>query len=615
MKKGRLQQLRYLLFLIPLALIILGFSVWEYSLYLKEFNSNIVTEGKSTIVAWYSFFIISIICSASFLFYKLPSGKTVGICRLFAAISIVFVVALHYSILMMGPPYVISELMYWPNLLFLYFPLAAYHIVKYKKVSFITALKLLPFFLIAVILSIDVIDISLIILISCMSPLLLFSLAEDKRLKGWALAGFIFIFILLSMVAIFEAEHLTDQVTTELALKPDSMEQWKKGIEGLISKTPFIGSSGNYSRESSVFSSALFQDHALNYAPLLLLYHGGALPIVILILTEIVLSALIVLCGVHSDSSIGKYMCFITAFLFIVRIILCIVTWISWPILSLSLPLQGGYLSLAVDFLLLSFSVHTAVKQFDEDSKLFDLESTNYFNLRKTVGEYMKRLMLFRRSHLGASSETPDSYSIRQETLAPKSEGETYRVMTPNSDTTSKENGKMPKTVFVTYAWKPSGPEVEKYAREVKEFVELLRAHNYDATFDLALFERYDNWHTVMIEGLKMDKIIVLLSPEYKAKADFYNGKHGSGVEFESSILTQIIKEDPKRVQLVKLESLRGVDNKEIIPICFNTGKNLIDLSKNSAIEGYNRLFSRLSDIPVVVTAPVSGTDPSINTL
>ena len=65
-------------------------------------------------------------------------------------------------------------------------------------------------------------------------------------------------------------------------------------------------------------------------------------------------------------------------------------------------------------------------------------------------------------------------------------------------------------SVFVTYAWGPSGEEVNKYASEIRSFVEKLRRNSFDATFDLALFEEYDNWHTTMIEGLKREKVIVV---------------------------------------------------------------------------------------------------------
>lgn len=182
------------------------------------------------------------------------------------------------------------------------------------------------------------------------------------------------------------------------------------------------------------------------------------------------------------------------------------------------------------------------------------------------------------------------------------------------TNTFSTENRK-PKTVFVTYAWKPSNKEAVKYAEEVLAFVNKLRANNYNASFDLELFEKYDNWHTTMIEGLKMDKIVVLLSKEYKAKADYYSDKHGTGVEFESSVITQIINKDPTRVQLVKLESMRDIPNEDIIPICYNTGKNVIDLSETGTLVGYNRLFARLSDRTIVDTNPISGDDPTIQKL
>lgn len=220
------------------------------------------------------------------------------------------------------------------------------------------------------------------------------------------------------------------------------------------------------------------------------------------------------------------------------------------------------------------------------------------------------------------------SFLLRQKRISKKSmdetkadrdkgkESEAERRMEPtmrSEPTPGKETiAKAKPTVFVTYAWEPKGKEIEQYAKEVKSFVDTLRGQSIDATFDLALFEQYDNWHTVMIEGLKRDKIVILLSREYKAKADRFEGRHGTGVEFESSILSQENRKDPTRVILVKPECMKGIPNEEITPICFNTGKNIIDLSESGIIGGYNRLYARIFDEKIVEPTPISGPSPVI---
>lgn len=175
------------------------------------------------------------------------------------------------------------------------------------------------------------------------------------------------------------------------------------------------------------------------------------------------------------------------------------------------------------------------------------------------------------------------------------------------TDRTGKESVdmKLNPTVFVTYAWEPEGTEFEKYQKEVLDFTNELRDHGYDATFDLAA-ENIGNWTQVMVDGLKKEKIIVLLSPEYKRKADETDD---TGVAIERNALVERIKKDPNSTIFAKLPSQRDRKPEEIVPNIFG-GATVIDLSKKNTTDGYNMLYTRLNGDKVVDLHPVNGTPP-----
>ena len=119
-------------------------------------------------------------------------------------------------------------------------------------------------------------------------------------------------------------------------------------------------------------------------------------------------------------------------------------------------------------------------------------------------------------------------------------------------------------------------------------------------------------WNDIMINGLKRDKIIVLLSEEYKRKAENEEKEKGSGVRIERNSLINKNNEEPKSVILAKLPSLQNIKKKDVLPECFK-GKNVIDLSSNDFHDGFNLLYSRLTDIPIAETDPPKGDVPPIN--
>lgn len=177
---------------------------------------------------------------------------------------------------------------------------------------------------------------------------------------------------------------------------------------------------------------------------------------------------------------------------------------------------------------------------------------------------------------------------------------------TDSHEKEKEENTHMPKTVFVTYAWKPEGAELEKYQKEVLDFTNQLRAEGFDATFDLA--EESNNWYQIMIDGLQKDKVIVLLSKEYKEKAEKSNV---SGVSHESKAIMDLLKNEPQKVIFVRLKSQSKYSLHDITPNCF-PGEKVIDLSKTNTTDGLNLLYSKLLDDPIIKLTDVGKTTPIV---
>ncbi len=170
-----------------------------------------------------------------------------------------------------------------------------------------------------------------------------------------------------------------------------------------------------------------------------------------------------------------------------------------------------------------------------------------------------------------------------------------------NKSEEKKEDMGMKQSVFVTYAWEPQNAEFQKYQKEVMDFTNKLRDSGYDATFDLA--SEKNNWTQIMIDGLQKDKIIVLLSPEYKKKAD---KTIGTGVAIERNAIVERLKKVDGSVIFAKLPSLKDETIETVLPVIF-AGENVIDLAKsdNCVTDGYNRLYSRLEGEEIVDLHPI----------
>ncbi len=163
-------------------------------------------------------------------------------------------------------------------------------------------------------------------------------------------------------------------------------------------------------------------------------------------------------------------------------------------------------------------------------------------------------------------------------------------------DVISKEIKPNEKNVFVTYAW-----ESEDHNDKVISFVDFLLKKGYNASMDRkeTQEETSINLNKMMIEGLQnSDKVIVILSPKYKEKADKFEG--GVGTEFQ--IILEQIKSNTNKFIFV---SFGNNTKNDIIPIGIS-GREILDLKKDQDQNEFNQLFAKLESKNIIQFSPVS---------
>lgn len=148
------------------------------------------------------------------------------------------------------------------------------------------------------------------------------------------------------------------------------------------------------------------------------------------------------------------------------------------------------------------------------------------------------------------------------------------------------------RTVFVTYCWTP-----KENQDKVLRLVDNLREKNLFAEQDVDIMQRERNIQKVMNIGLQYDKVVVVLTEEYKKRADEENGE--TGVAYEAPIISAEMRENPMKFSFVSFEHLTPELRKRICPKYFK-GVNIIDLTSNDDLDGYNRLYSELFDIDLI---------------
>lgn len=147
------------------------------------------------------------------------------------------------------------------------------------------------------------------------------------------------------------------------------------------------------------------------------------------------------------------------------------------------------------------------------------------------------------------------------------------------------------KEVFVTYAW-------SKKNEQVYAFVKMLREHGYHAFCDKKEDQERNaaSFTRIMSQGLKSEKVIVILSEEYQKKTEIPT----SGVSKEY----EIIDEDRRKPEnkwkyiFISFDGVSETVREKIVPIMFR-GIHILDLKADEK-NNFRELFARLNEEAVI---------------
>lgn len=139
--------------------------------------------------------------------------------------------------------------------------------------------------------------------------------------------------------------------------------------------------------------------------------------------------------------------------------------------------------------------------------------------------------------------------------------------------------------IFVSYSWEKNEPD-----KEVLLLVNELRQEGYDANCDVMEIQQTTsiNFGKMMAENLtEADKVIIVLSPSYKKKADSFSG----GVGEEYQYIINDIKHNKTKYILVSFLPLSAPNVIDSITPNFLKGREIIDLSSSGSIRNSKLLF------------------------
>ena len=118
----------------------------------------------------------------------------------------------------------------------------------------------------------------------------------------------------------------------------------------------------------------------------------------------------------------------------------------------------------------------------------------------------------------------------------------------------------------------------------------MLRVMGFDAQMDSSLKEKYPDIDEMMTIGLQMDKIIIVLSEEYKLKAD---GRIG-GVWKEFKLIADDLEEHPKKYIFVSFDAYSPSMKSKISPKRIGN-RWIVDLTKDCT-KNYNELIAFIKE-------------------
>lgn len=140
-------------------------------------------------------------------------------------------------------------------------------------------------------------------------------------------------------------------------------------------------------------------------------------------------------------------------------------------------------------------------------------------------------------------------------------------------------------SIFISYACNDND-----HKSRVESFVNMLRDMGFDAHMDSSLKEDYPDIDEMMTVGLSMDKVIIILSEEYKKRADNQVG----GVWKEFKMIADDLEQNSKKYIFVSFDAYSLELKNKISPKRIGN-RWIVDLSKDK-LKDYNELISFIKE-------------------
>ena len=150
--------------------------------------------------------------------------------------------------------------------------------------------------------------------------------------------------------------------------------------------------------------------------------------------------------------------------------------------------------------------------------------------------------------------------------------------------------------VFVSYAW-----EDEEHNSKIISFVDFLRKKGFDASMDKKDSQKESavNFNKLMVNGIQnSDKVIVVLSKNYKLKADGFEG----GVWQELNMIIEDMKNSKNKYIFVHFGKNQRI---EVTPTVI-AGIDILDLKKDQDENNFNLLFAKIKEENIIEFSEVS---------
>lgn len=197
-----------------------------------------------------------------------------------------------------------------------------------------------------------------------------------------------------------------------------------------------------------------------------------------------------------------------------------------------------------------------------------------------------------------------------------------YKIVSENSEFETKLIGKTKKivmyksqiknsvsktkttSVFISYSW-----DGRDFREKIISFVEFLRNNGFEADMDIKLMqdETATDFNILMHKGiLNYDKVIVMLSPNYKTKAEAFEG----GVGKEYRFICNDIEKNSQKYVFASFTQITNEIIDSITPIEFK-GREIVDLFKDESND-FETLFMKLTDTKIYKFSDVAENTPII---